>query len=210
MLQIKWSSILWPFFRKWEKWNFNNFHEPSLGLPVLQPFVARLLLDNACCVNHQINPRIPKGGGYYPPNGLSPIAPKRKTKWPQASIKVISLYSLRSFWWKKYRGYPLTRGGGGVRVSRQSPKVRGWLSPEDILSHHFEKYLHDMDLKFTEHVRNAMFLLNKQKTRWNSDIRNFFSEKIKFGLYSPKNRHFQVSHVLLHHCDVIRWRYSWF
>ena len=42
---------------------------------------------------------------------------------------------------KKIRGYPLTRG----RVSRQSPRVRGWLPPENILSRHFERYLHDMD-----------------------------------------------------------------
>ena len=40
---------------------------------------------------------------------------------------------------------------------------------------------------------------------WNSDIWNFFSEKIKFGLYLTENWHFQVGHVLLRHCDVKRW-----
>ena len=141
-------------FQKWEKWNFGNFREPSIGLPVLQPFVVRLLLDNACCVNHQINPRLPKGGGYYPPIGLSQIAPKRKTKWPRASIKVISFTSLRLF--GKNIGLPPNTGGRG---SHQSPRLRVWLSPENILSRPFEKYLHDIDLKFTEHVRNAIFLL---------------------------------------------------
>ena len=61
-----------------------------------------------------------------------------------------------------------------------------------------------MDLKLTEHVRNTISLPYKQKTGWNSDIWNFFSEKINFGLYFTENRHFQVGHVLLRHCDVIR------
>ena len=96
---------------------------------------------------------------------------------------------------KNIRGYPLSRG----RVSRQSPRVRGWLPPENILCRHFE-----MDLKLTDHVRNTVSLLYKQKTGWNSDIWNFFSEKFIFGLYLAENRHFQVGHVLLRHCDVIR------
>ena len=40
-----------------------------------------------------------------------------------------------------------------------------------------------MDLRLTEHVRNTISLLYKQKTRWNSDISYWFSEKINFGLY---------------------------
>ena len=57
--------------------------------------------------------------------------------------------------------YPLTRG----RVSCQSPKVGGWLPPANILSHHYEKYLHDMDLKLTKHVRKTISLLYKQKNK---------------------------------------------
>ena len=68
-----------------------------------------------------------------------------------------------------------------------------------------------MDLKFTEHVRNAIFLLYKQKTGWNSDIWHFLSEKIKFVLYFPENRHFQVDHVLLYFIVISNIdRYSWF
>ena len=34
----------------------------------------------------------------------------------------------------------------------------------------------------------------------------FFREnKINFALYFAENRHFQVGHVLLRYCDVIRW-----
>ena len=63
-----------------------------------------------------------------------------------------------------------------------------------------------MDLKLTEHVRNPISLLYKQKTGWKSDIWNFCSEKtINFGLYFAENRHFQIGHTLLRHCDVIRW-----
>ena len=52
----------------------------------------------------------------------------------------------------------------GGRVSCQSLRVGGrWLPPENILSCHFEKYLHDMDVKLTEHVRNTISLLYKQK-----------------------------------------------
>ena len=36
------------------------------------------------------------------------------------------------------------------------------------------------ELKLSEHVRNTISLLYKQKTGWNSDIWNFFSEKMIF------------------------------
>ena len=35
-------------------------------------------------------------------------------------------------------------------------------------------------LKLTEHVGIFIFRLKKQKTRWNSDIQNFYSEILKF------------------------------
>ena len=37
-------------------------------------------------------------------------------------------------------------------------------------------------LKLTEHVRITISLLYKQKTRWNSDIQNFYSEIFNFRL----------------------------
>ena len=61
-----------------------------------------------------------------------------------------------------------------------------------------------MDLKLTEHIRNTISLY-KQKTGWNFDIWNFFlAKKINFGLYFAENRHFQVGHALLRHCDIKR------
>ena len=81
----------------------------------------------------------------------------------------------------------------------------GWLPPENVLSRHFEKYLHDMNLKLKEHIRNTISLLYMQKIGWNSDILNFFSKKINFGLYFAENRHFQLGHALLRHCDIIHW-----
>ena len=71
--------------------------------------------------------------------------------------------------------YHLTRD----RPSRQSQRVRGGccdLFSLKTLICHFEKYLHTMMLKLTEHVGITIFLLYKQKTRWNSDIQNFYSE----------------------------------
>ena len=76
----------------------------------------------------------------------------------------------------------------------------------DILIHHFEKkkYLHTMMLKLTEHVGITIFLLYKQKTRYNSDIQNFCSEIWNFRLFfakkkkkKKKSRTFQVRHVFM-------------
>ena len=58
----------------------------------------------------------------------------------------------------------------------------------DILIRHFEKYLHTMKLNLTKHVGITTFLLYKQKTRWNSDIQNFYSEILNFRLFSQKHR----------------------
>ena len=57
-----------------------------------------------------------------------------------------------------------------------------------------------MDLTLKEHIRNTISLLYKQRTGWNVDIWNFFSEKNNFGhfgLYFAENQHFLVGHVLI-------------
>ena len=43
-----------------------------------------------------------------------------------------------------------------------------------------------MMLKLTEHVGTTIFLLYDQKTRWNSDIQNFYSEILNFRLFLRK------------------------
>ena len=57
----------------------------------------------------------------------------------------------------------------GGRVSRQSQRVKGGccdlFSFKKTLIRHFEKYLHTMMLKLTEHVGITIFLLYMQKTR---------------------------------------------
>ena len=60
-------------------------------------------------------------------------------------------------------------------------------------------------LKLTEHVGITIFLLYKQKTRWNSDIQNFYSEILNFRLFYAKYRNFQVRHVLWRHNYVTPW-----
>ena len=42
-------------------------------------------------------------------------------------------------------------------------------------------------MKLTEHVGIIISLLYKQKTRWNSDIQNFYSEILNFCLFYAKN-----------------------
>ena len=68
-----------------------------------------------------------------------------------------------------------------------------------------------MDLKLTEHekmviVRNTISLFISKKAEETPIFGGFFGEKkINFGLYFAENRHFQVFHTLLRHCDVICW-----
>ena len=83
------------------------------------------------------------------------------------------------------------------------------VATSNILSRHFEKYLHGMVLKLSGHVRNTIFLLYKQKTGWNSDIWNFSSEKFDFffqfwSIFTEKPL-FESGRVWKRHCDVIRW-----
>ena len=63
-------------------------------------------------------------------------------------------------------------------------------------------------LKLSGHVRNTISLLYMQKTGWNSDIWNFFSEKIDFLsilVYVHWKSGFWVRTCWKRHCDVIRW-----
>ena len=77
-------------------------------------------------------------------------------------------------------------------MSRQSSKVRGWLPPQNILSRHFEKYLHGMVLKLSGHVKNTISLLYMQKTTGEIRYLELFQRKngffVNFGLYSLKIR----------------------
>ena len=60
-------------------------------------------------------------------------------------------------------------------------------------------------LKLSGHVRNTIFLLYMQKTGWNSDILNFFNEKMDFFsilVYFHWNSTFESGHVWKRHCDV--------
>ena len=58
-----------------------------------------------------------------------------------------------------------------------------------------------MDLKLTEHVRNTIFLLYKQNPGEIPIFGTILAEKINVGQYFAENRHFQVDHALLRHCD---------
>ena len=60
-----------------------------------------------------------------------------------------------------------------------------------------------MDLKLTEHVRNAISLLCIQNPGEIPIFGTFLAKK-KNDLYFAENRHFQVGHTLLRYCDVIR------
>ena len=64
-------------------------------------------------------------------------------------------------------------------------------------------------LKLTEHVGTTIFLLYKQKTRWNSDIQNFYSEILNFfeffAYFPQKITIFRSGMFLWHHNYLTPW-----
>ena len=61
---------------------------------------------------------------------------------------------------------------------------RGWLPPQNILSRHFEKYLHVMVLKISGHVRYTISLLYKQKKPGEIPIfGSFLAKKLVFFFF---------------------------
>ena len=98
---------------------------------------------------------------------------------------------------EKCLGYHLRWG----RVSRQSWGVGGCNLFQflEILSRHFEKYLHAMKLKLTKHVEITIFLLHKQIIRLSSYIQNFYSEILNFRLFFAKIAIFRSAMFLWRH-----------
>ena len=60
-------------------------------------------------------------------------------------------------------------------------------------------------LKLTEHVVITISLLYKQKTRWNSDIQNFYSEIFEFSPILRKKSQFS----LIFRSGVSLWRHNY-
>ena len=61
-------------------------------------------------------------------------------------------------------------------------------------------------LKLAEHVDITIFFLYKQKTRWNSDIQNFYSEIVNFRLFfATKIAIFRSGMFLWRHNYVTPW-----
>ena len=91
----------------------------------------------------------------------------------------------------------------GGRVSRQKSEGEGGgcnlFSFKKTLIRHFEKYLHTMMVKLTKHVGITIFLLYKQKTRWNSDIQNFYSEIFAFF----------TQNIAIFRSGIVLWRHNY-
>ena len=60
-------------------------------------------------------------------------------------------------------------------------------------------------LKLTEHIGITISLLYKQKTRWNSDIQNFYSEILNFRLFHAKKSQFS----LMFRSGMSLWRHNY-
>ena len=99
-----------------------------------------------------LTPRPTKRGGYHPQTVC--LQPHKNAKESDPGRLGHLFYVLCGHFDEKNRD----------RVSRQNSKVGGWLPPQNILSHHFEKYLHGMVPKRLGHVRNTISLLYKHKT----------------------------------------------
>ena len=94
---------------------------------------------------------------------------------------------------------------GGVRWDVENDSYRGWLPPEQILSHHFEKKnRHAVHLKLREYVKIHISLLYKPNIRWNSNIVITFLVKIfNFSHIFTWNWLFWARWWIWRHCDVI-------
>ena len=101
------------------------------------------------------------------------VAPSKVLKKWRRAYSNLFLHPLRSFSWKQKMSEnectTLPRG----TIIRQSQWAWGWMQP----LFHFLTFLHTLKLKLTEFV---ISLLYKQKTPWNSDIQNFWSD-----IFSP-------------------------
>ena len=102
-------------------------------------------------------PRLPKEGGYtLPSDCFRCIKTQRKAILHIEASLSSSFAVIDDFYW---------RGGGGrskdsSTLNRQSLGVcvrrGGWLPLQKILSRHFEKYLHAMELIFTAYFRSTI------------------------------------------------------
>ena len=60
-------------------------------------------------------------------------------------------------------------------------------------------------LKLTEHVGITIFLLYNQKTRWNSDIQNFYSEIWIFWIFA----YFSHAKIAIFRSGMFLWRHNY-
>ena len=100
----------------------------------------------------------------------------------------------------------------GGRVSRQSQRVRGvdatFFSFKKTLIRHFEKYLHTMILKLTEHVGITTFLLYICISKKPGEIlifRTFIAKFWIFAYFSQKIAIFRYGIFLWRHNYVTPW-----
>ena len=56
-------------------------------------------------------------------------------------------------------------------------------------------------LKLTEHFGITTFFLCKQKTRWNSDIQNFYSEILNFHIFTQS--------IAIFRSGILLWRHNY-
>ena len=106
------------------------------------------------------NPGASGGSAPWTPAGALPLDPTRALERAPGPHAVKTLRSLRSTWTETiFLQHP------AVTNPAHAHGYGGWLPPESVLSRHLEKYLHDMDLKLSEHVRHTIFLFYRQKHR---------------------------------------------
>ena len=126
-----------------------------------------------------LNPRPTKGGGLLLPQTVS-LQPHKNAKESDPGHLRHLFYILCGHFDEKTKtktGVPPLDGG---RVSRQSSKVGRCLPPKNILSRHFEKYVHGMVLKLSGHVRNTIFLFICKKLGEIPIFGTFLAKKIDF------------------------------
>ena len=151
-----------------------------------------------------LNPRLTKRGLLQPPLPFFFSGSSKTLKKVTKGIWVISFTSFAVIFMKKIGGTTLPGG----RVSRQSQRggvdaTFSVLRKQKI--RHFEKYLHTMMLKLTEHVEITISLLYMQKK--NGEILIFRTFIVKFSIFAYFRQKSQFSSIF--RSGMSLWRHNY-
>ena len=130
------------------------------------------------------NPRLTKGGGVATPLTVFPGRSKTLKRYVGNLFYILCGHFDEKIVVPRY---PKSRGEG---VGEMGCNLFHFFF--DILSRHFEKYLHTMKLKLTEHIWIAIFLLCKQKPVEIMTFKTFTAKFWNFWIFAYFSRNIAI------------------